>query len=440
MLPNEIDPYEFKFFIKDILPLSETYRLFRNSKLLKARETVKAISKTNQGLIVLIHKPRETIVYTPENKITYFTKKRKNMAPKNAVTRFLKAKMIDFVILRFGGFYCCLSRWDKDICSFCIVACIGGRATEKALLNPSEILGEVEETPPIAGKGVFKFKDLDFFSDPKACTDPSLEANDSSVSETLSSINDVRVNPIDFSQEKDDLKCAKEDSTLSNVNAVPGEKKGSKNCLIEITSGNTENASSKPYKEVKNDEEGLIDYIVSKITKLVCEDINTGCLQENKGKSKSWKIIEEDEESDCSSKEPGDDVENQGSFCRIRVSDEEQGKRNASSSGKSQIETSRCGNTIKFGVIDDGKLRCVQKSVGLLSMGNFDRLEAFIIGIIDRLKETNIDYIEVCSEIDFFIVKKKSSIYLYIRDLIHKKERRFMERFSEMFGRLGTVA
>lgn len=437
MLPKEIDPYEFKFFIKDILPLSETYTLFRSSKLLKARETVKAISKTNQGLIVLIHKPKETMIYTPEDKVSYFTKRRGRMAPKNAVVRFLKAKMVDFVVLRFKTFYCCLSRWDKDVCSFCIVACLGKRVTERALLNPSEILGDVKEVPPLIGKGLFKFKDLDSFKHLRVeHKDQSLEANYSSISEVPSSASDVKVNPIDFVQE-DGLEYINK-SPSDNTDGLPDKKTEDRNCLVEIMSEGskevTENIYSKPYKEVKNDEEGLIDYIISKITKIVCEDVNTGCLQEDGEKDKLWKTLEEDEESGDSSKEHGYDFEGNNSY------GDKQNKGYGSYSHEDQDESSKYDNTIRFGIIDNGKLRCIQKSVGLLSMAKFDRLEAFIIGIIDRLKETNINYVEVCSEIDFFIVKKEGAIHLYIRDLIHRKERKFMEKFNEIFEKLGARA
>ncbi|AFM97638.1 hypothetical protein EHEL_010130 [Encephalitozoon hellem ATCC 50504] len=439
MLPKEIDPYEFKFFIKDILPLSETYTLFRSSKLLKARETVKAISKTNQGLIVLIHKSRETMIYTPESKVSYFTKRRGRMAPKNAVVRFLKAKMVDFVVLRFKTFYCCLSRWDKDVCSFCIVACLGKKATERALLNPSEILGDVKEVPPLIGKGQFRFKDLDSFkhlgTEHKS---QLLEANIGLAFGVTPSASDVKVNPIDFSQE-DGLGYISKNSSDSTDRFVDKKDEG-ESCLIEIMSENTrdttENIYSKPYKEVKNDEEGLIDYIISKITKLVCDDVNTGCLQEEDiEKERLWKTLEEEEESDVSSKNHGYDIEGRDFGKSLG---EDRSKEDSVCSYEDQGEGSRYENIIRFGIIDDGKLKCMQKSVGLLSMAKFDRLEAFIIGIIDRLKETNINYVEVCSEIDFFIVNKEGTIHLYIRDLIHRKERKFMEKFSEIFEKLGA--
>lgn len=419
MLPSEIDPYEFKFFRKDIPPLTETYKLFRSSRLLRAKEIVKAISKTNQGLVVLVRKGGESTMYTPESKITYSAKSRRRIGPKNAVIRFLRAKMIDFVVLRFRGFYCCLSRWDKDICSFCITACIGGRASEEMLLSPVGILGDVKCDSPTMGKGLFKFKDLEGFGKEAHGGDGTAGSG------TPADAEEVPVNPIDAVQEEGPV-CEKQGEACMTEHG----KSVDEHCLIDVDAQAKDRPAAsegdrKPYKEVREDEEGLFDYIFSKIMRLVCEDTEPE-EAESTEKSKPWKEIEEycmDDGSDGT--RHGYDAETDGTGVDEGASESRAGR-------------SGCESIIRFGVAEDGRLRCVQKNVGLLSMTDFDRLEAFIAGTVDCLRNTDVNYVEVRSEIDFFVVKKSNAIHLYVRDLIHRRERRFMERFNRMFEKLGA--
>jgi len=424
MLPNEIDPYEFKFFGKDMLPLSDTHNLFRSSRFLKNNSVVKAISKTNQGLVMMVRNPAGSVIYTPESKITYKSKSKKANL-KNVARRFLNARIIDFAILRFGNFHCCLSRWDKDICSFCVVACINGQTSENMLLNPPVILGAVVENSCVSDDAPFRFKDFAQYGKLLGSDEDSDKPwkTKTSRNAVLSPrLNDVKVNQIDGFPKKDiySLRHDMNESAYDGINGIGMNISDS--CMIDMMSSvsevEAENLHSRPYKDVK-DGEGVLDYVISKIKKLFCNSENNNASTMSVQTIKPWIVIEEDGIKE--------------SFIESRAVD----SRLDCLPKKERIsKKANSKSTIKFGTINEGSLYCVQKTVGYLSMANFDRLEAFIFGIIKHMKKSNVNYVEVRSEIDFFIVNKKGYTYIYARDMLHRMENEYLQKFSILFKRL----
>ncbi|KAM0672269.1 hypothetical protein OCOL_000485 [Ordospora colligata] len=430
MLPNEIDPYEFKFFGKDMLPLADTHNLFRSSRFLKNSSVVKAVSKTNQGLVMMVRNPAESVIYTPENKITYSSKNKK-ASLRNVARRFLNAKIIDFAIMRFGNFHYSLSRWEKDVCSLCIVACINGQTSEKILLNPPMILGAVVENSCVSDSAPFRFKDIAQYGKSKESgesNDIYLRTKDSNKIMFSPKLNDVKVNPIDGFPKKDmySLKYDMNGSVYGGINR--SDVNTSDSCMIDLMSGTSEieaeNLQSRPYKDVK-DSEGMFEYVISKIKKLFCNNTtNSNASTMNMQTIRPWAVIEEDGIKEHF-------IETRAVDSRLNYLPREEGT----------VKKTDCKNIIKFGTInEEGSLDCVQKTVKCLSMANFDRLEAFIFGVAKHMKKSNVNYVEVCSEIDFFILNKKGYIYIYARDMLHRMENEYLPKFGNLFRRLELEA
>lgn len=434
MLPDEINPYGFKFFKKHMLPLPDVYKLFRKLRLLNMKETTKAISRTGEGLIVLTHKPKESVIYTPGNKLTYFTKEKK-LALKKIIPRFVKAKILDLIVLRFKRFCCCLSRQSEDTCGMYLMSCSDKEKIrlEDILVNPSGIPGEITATIPTVDDNIFRFKDLERFG--KSVARDDIEESD----------DDLGLNPIDsdhedtgeiekglFSIELKNSGHVSDDGERSKENKVPGD---SNYCIEVPLEENQEEEDleqelcSPPYKEVKEGEEGLFDYIASKILNVINDDTVK--------KSKPWKVIEGEDSADWSSSSAeGESGEAPGSGMEWRERRKPVGARGGDGRlERKKVSRDKYKGTIKFGAIKNGKLEYIQKRIRSLSVTDFDRLEMFIARVVKSMQTCDVNYIEVCSEVDFFIVKN-STIRLYIRDMVHRKEGSLLTKFNKMFESL----
>lgn len=476
MLPNEIDPYKFRSFIKDMLPISDIYSVFRSSRLLNARETTKSISRTNQGLVVLTRRSMESVVYTPVKKLVY-TSKDKRLNIDTIIPNFLEKIILDFVLLRFRRFSCCLSRQGEDVCGFYLVMYSDRNdmpKSEDALLNPSSILGNVVEVVPKIENEMFRFRDLRKFGriDKDAGSNGKLGKDGAPKSKPLNT-DELELNPIECFEnisleqktssfnlsgsmkdgllEKQDqlgsemysvnARSAPDSSLVHEVPTASGSKSPPEDqCCIDVGNANAD-IYSKPYEDVReNDEEGLFDYVTGKVFDIIGND------KHNKKRNRPWKVIEGEVEESSS-----EDEETEEHMDALPLQEEVLEPREEASEKCAGIKSRRksrskkrsakldSNSTIKFGILKGERLEYVQKMVKPVSIAKFDELEDFIAMLAKCLRKSSVNYVEVCSETDFFVVKRDSTC-LYVRDLVHRKEGKLLRRFNGMAEWFSTGA
>lgn len=422
MLPDEIDPYKFKFFKKDMLPLSETYQLLRESRLLNAKETVNAISKTNQGLVVLVRGAEETAIYTPDSKLLYPAKSRL-LDLARVIPGFLKTKMIDFLVLRFERFYLCLARRDRDVCGMHLMTYSDKNesACEKDLLTPSRIVGGLIECVSANEDEFFEFNDLNMFGDPsyaRRTTPEDLELNPIDRGAEGSQDVEHKIRSIILDAEKENAPSKTMDLSAISISEDEDGVQEDANYYIQVASeedGQGDEMFSEPYKEIRENEEGLFDYIASRVLDIINDKEN----------DQPWKMVAEEEAPDSSEAEDRSLPTAVPSEI-IKTSKPRKARKKSEKDG-----------TIRFGAIEDGRLQCIQMRIRMLSMAEFNRLEVFIARAVRHLRRSRANYIEVRSEVDFFIVKK-DTVCLYIRDLVHRKEGHLLERLARLVDKLNT--